>query len=111
MLKDIRKYENFHIVLWLVKDFCWCADVKWLGMVIAIPTIIISLHITYLSRFQIAELVHNAAVSCWIMANIIWMTGEFFFNDGLRPPALVFFVLGMLIVAWYYGRMLVAKVL
>jgi hypothetical protein len=38
----------------------------------------------------------------WICANSIWMIGEFFYDDHTRHGATVFFVLGLLCVAWYY---------
>jgi hypothetical protein len=30
------------------------------------------------------------------------MTGEFYFGDGLRPGAIVFFVAGLIAICWYY---------
>lgn len=99
----IRAYENFHIVLWLLKDTCWVLDFKVPGMIMIIPTILVALHITWIHRNSAAELAHNLAVVCWICANTIWMIGEFFFNDTLRPFATVFFGMGLLMVAFYYG--------
>ncbi|MFM9007686.1 MAG: hypothetical protein ACKORE_03805 [Bacteroidota bacterium] len=28
-----RAYENFHIVLWLLKDTCWVSDFKTAGLI------------------------------------------------------------------------------
>lgn len=67
-----------------------------------IPTISVALHITWLHRQTMSELYHNLAVVSWIMANSVWMIGEFFFNDTLRPVAAVFFVIGLLLVSVYY---------
>lgn len=67
-----------------------------------LPTISVALHITWLHRKSKAELFHNLAVVFWICANSVWMIGEFFFNDTLRPIATVFFILGLLMVASYY---------
>lgn len=67
------------------------------------PTIAVALHITWLHRNSAAELAHNLAVVCWICANTVWMIGEFYFDDGLRPAAIVFFAMGLLMVAYYYG--------
>jgi hypothetical protein len=38
----------------------------------------------------------------WILANSTWMLGEFYYNDGFRNFALLFFVMGLFIVAYYY---------
>ncbi len=67
-----------------------------------IPTIAVALHITWISRKNISELLHNTAVSCWICANSIWMIGEFFYDDTFRPFATLFFAAGIIAVAIYY---------
>lgn len=109
-MKDLRKYENFHIVLWLIKDTCWCADLHTMGIIMIIPTLLAAIHITWLSRETLAELVHNMAVTCWITANAIWMTGEFFYKDSLRPYAIVFFSIGLAVIGTYYGYLLYQRV-
>ncbi|MFN8153997.1 MAG: hypothetical protein U0Y08_06875 [Bacteroidia bacterium] len=98
----LREYENFHIVLWLLKDTCWVMDFKVPGLIMILPTISVALHITWLHRKSMAELLHNLAVVLWISANSVWMIGEFFFNDTLRPFATVFFIIGLILVAAYY---------
>jgi hypothetical protein len=110
MIQNIRKYENLHILLWLVKDVCWISNFKVMGMVMALPTIIVAIFITYIHRNIISELIHNMAVCCWIFANITWMTGEFFFNDGTRPYAIVFISLGVIILSYYYLYLLPFKI-
>ena len=99
---DIRKYENLHIALWLMKDTCWCLLLKPLGMIMIIPTLYVAIDITIRSRRDKADLFHNSAVTLWICANATWMTGEFFFEDHFRNYAMVFFVLGLLVVGYYY---------
>ncbi len=101
-LKNIREYENLHIVLWLLKDTCWVMLWKTGGVIMIIPTISVALHITWLSRKNTGEFLHNLAVSFWIMANSIWMIGEFFYDDTLRPLATLFFAAGIISVAIYY---------
>lgn len=54
---------------------------------------------------------HNLAVIAWILANSTWMIGEFFFDDGIRPLALVFFGSGLIILFVFYGQQLVLKFL
>jgi hypothetical protein len=98
----IREYENFHIFLWLVKDTCWVMIWEVAGLIMIIPTILAALHITWLRRHIRTDLFHNIAVSCWISGNSIWMIGEFFYDDGLRPPALLCFIAGLVSVLYYY---------
>lgn len=102
MFKNIRKYENLHIVLWLLKDTCWALLWKTGGIIMIIPTLLVAIHIAYLSRKKIADFFHNIAVCSWICANGIWMMGEFFYDDGLRNYALIFFVIGLIVVGAYY---------
>lgn len=101
-MNKLREYENFHIVLWLVKDTCWVLDLKIPGLIMILPALAVALHITWLHRHLRSELMHNIAIVCWLCANSIWMIGEFFFNDTLRPFAIVFFTLGVIIIFSYY---------
>lgn len=107
---NIRKFENFHILLWLVKDLCWVTLSEKMGVVMIVPTIGFAIYITWLSRTDYAELLHNLAVCFWIGANSIWMIGEFFFNDSFRKESTIFFVLGLLCIAWYYYKVFYKKV-
>ena len=114
-MKNIREYENLHIALWLLKDTCWVtagtypADSMWhhawqiFGMIMIVPTLAVAIHITWRSRKQISDLFHNIAVCLWITANAVWMTGEFFFEDGTRGIAKIFFAAGIIVVAIYYA--------
>jgi hypothetical protein len=111
MFLDFRKIENLHILLWLLKDICWAADLKWLGTFMIIPTILVALWLTWKMRKPYSELMHNLAVIAWILANSTWMIGEFFFDDGIRPLALVFFGSGLIILFVFYGQQLVSKFL
>ena len=100
--KKIRETENLHIVMWLLKDTCWVMDWRVAGMFMIIPTLTVAIYITWKMREHKAELFHNLAVCNWIMANCIWMAGEFFYDDTLRPYSRVFFALGILAVVYYY---------
>jgi hypothetical protein len=99
----VRRFENLHIVLWLLKDTSWVLEWRTAGMIMIIPTVSAAFFITWLSRKNSSELFHNIAVCCWICANSVWMYGEFYYNDGMRGPATVFFILGLISVAIYYG--------
>lgn len=101
-LQRIHEYENLHILLWLLKDACWLTVSETAGLIMAIPTISVAIHITWLKRHAISELLHNIAVCHWITGNTLWMIGEFFYEDTLRPIAGIFFGLGFLSLAVYY---------
>jgi len=102
MISSIRKFENLHIACWLIKDTCWVMDIRSLGIIMIFPTLFLAFYITYKFRKLLAELYHNLAVCLWIMANTIWMIGEFFFDDTLRPYSIVFFIAGLLLIFYFY---------
>lgn len=102
MPASIRANENFHIVLWLLKDLCWVLDLRTAGLVMIVPTIGMAALIAWRLRHDAGELLHALAVVSWILANSIWMIGEFYMDDGTRPAATVFFVAGIALVLWYY---------
>ena len=102
MFKSLRASENFHIVLWLFKDLCWVMDLRLFGTIMITPTVAMAVWIAWRSRADIGEFLHSLAVVFWICANGTWMLGEFFCDDCTRPLATVFFVLGLLSVAWFY---------
>ncbi|MES3017231.1 MAG: hypothetical protein V4721_05610 [Bacteroidota bacterium] len=77
-------------------------DMKTLGMVMILPTLFLAFYITYRFRTIPSEFYHNLAVCSWIMANTVWMTGEFYYDDTLRPYATVFFSVGLIVLAIYY---------
>lgn len=97
-----RDLENSHVVLWLLKDTSWCRSWHWLGMLMVAPTLAVQLVLFWRSRKDPHEAFHNAAVACWICANAVWMTGEFFFNDHTRIIAQWFFYAGLASTAFYY---------
>lgn len=100
--EKMRRYENLHILLWLLKDTCWVLLWKTGGIIMIIPTLFVAFHITFLSRKNIPELLHNIAVTCWISANSIWMIGEFYFDDKTRNLASGFFIFGLSVILFYY---------
>ena len=102
LFKNIRQYENLHVALWLVKDACWVMDLRLAGMLMIIPTLAVAIDLAWRSRKNQGDLFHNVAICYWIAANGTWMTGEFFYHDGLRPYAMVFFAAGIAVVASYY---------
>jgi hypothetical protein len=99
---QIRKFENFHILLWLLKDLCWVTLSRTAGMFMIVPTLALAIFITIKNRSDRAELTHNLAVCFWICANSIWMAGEFYYQDGTRNYAIIFFFLGLFSMSYYY---------
>lgn len=77
-------------------------DMKTAGIVMIFPTLFLAFYITYRFRKVLSEFYHNLAVCSWILANTVWMIGEFFFDDTLRPYAIVFFLTGLAALAIYY---------
>lgn len=101
--QQYRKLENLHIFLWLIKDLCWVMLWKPLGLVMVIPTVGAAAVIAWQTRKIYSELMHNIAVVFWILANAYWMIVEFFFEkDELRYYAAIPFVLGLLVLVYYY---------
>jgi hypothetical protein len=102
MKKTIRRLENAHVAFWLIKDYSWCTSTKWLALAMIGPTLSLAIYIAYRTRQHTEDCVHNAAICCWIAANVVWMIGEFYLADGTRTEARVFFWAGLLILgAWY----------
>lgn len=108
-ITKIREYENLHILLWLLKDTCWVLLWETGGIIMIVPTITVALHITWISRKKISELFHNLAIVFWICANSVWMIGEFYFDDSLRPISTVFFAAGLILMFIYYAILLPRK--
>ncbi len=111
MNKHIRKFENFHILLWLLKDLCWVTISKSLGVFMIMPTLALAIYITIIHKRDKSELAHNLAVCFWICANSTWMIGEFFYDDSFRTQATVFFLAGLLTMMLYYVPLLYRKTL
>ena len=105
-----RKMENLHIVFWLFKDSAWCMGWRPLGVIMIIPTFIISIIIAWRTRKIVSEICHNIAITVWISANSFWMCTEFFGIDNhivlgnitVKQLAMIPFVTGVLILAYYY---------
>jgi len=105
-----RKMENLHIVFWLFKDISWCMTWRVLGIAMIIPTLTVAIVIAWRTREFKSELAHNLAIAFWISANSVWMISEFFGFDTMpvwyglegKHIALIPFIIGILILAWYY---------
>ena len=105
-----RKMENLHIVFWLFKDISWCMIWRPLGIIMIIPTLVISIVIAFRTRQYMSEVCHNLAITFWITANSYWMISEFFHFDTnvlfdtytYKHLAIIPFVIGIAMLGYYY---------
>lgn len=104
----IKKFESLHIVFWLVKDSCWMLELRWLGIVMVIPTLIIAAIIVYITR-KTVDVHLNLAILFWICANSFWMYIEFFTTGEHKLWASIPFTLGFIFVGIYYYKTLISR--
>jgi hypothetical protein len=98
-----RRMENLHILFWLVKDTCWCISLKWLGITMIFPTLLVAVLICWRTRHMVSEFTHNLAVIFWISANSYWMITEFLnWEESTKFYALIPFGLGLITLLYYY---------
>jgi hypothetical protein len=105
-----RRMENLHIVFWLFKDISWCMVWRELGIIMILPTMLISIIIAWRTRHYVSELCHNLAITFWISANSYWMISEFLKFDAIelthgytyKHLALIPFFAGILVLIYYY---------
>lgn len=71
------------------------------GTVMIFPTLAVAFYITWKSRLVRAELFHNIAVCLWIIANSVWMVGEFY-DKETRHFAVMIFATGLILLVFYY---------
>ncbi len=106
--QKIKSYESLHIVFWLIKDSCWMLELKWLGIIMVIPTLIIAVIIAFITR-KTVDVHLNLAILFWICANSFWMYIEFFTKGELKLLASIPFILGFIFVGIYYYKTLFSK--
>lgn len=100
---SIRKLENLHILLWLLKDMSWLMMWRGFGIFMIFPTLACAIIITWKSRNYKSELFHNLAVICWISANSFWMITEFFgLEQQLKIFAAIPFSIGLILIITYH---------
>ena len=106
-----RRFENLHIVFWLMKDISWCMLWRAFGVFMIMPTLGAAIFITWRARADRADLAHNLAVVFWISANAWWMITEFFefdetplwFGISGRHWSMLPFLLGAFVLLRYYA--------
>ena len=101
ILTHTSRFDNMHVLLWLIKDTCWMLEWKIIGTLMIAPTIGVA---AYLAVKSAAEHVFwiNLAICFWISANAYWMVCEFVGRDELKDYAGLPFMLGLLAVAVFY---------
>jgi hypothetical protein len=73
------------------------------GMIVAVPTLFMAVYLTVITARRTHHFLPNLAVLCWISANIIWMTGEFF-RLAFKPAALTLFIAGIIVISYYFVK-------
>ncbi len=104
----LRKIENLHILLWLIKDCCWMMEWRLPGIIMIAPTFFLALYMV-VKTFSHSEFLVNLAVFFWISANSYWMIVEFYFNDAHKHLAMIPFVCGLFCVSLYYFKTIRAR--
>ncbi len=106
---NIRKFENFHIILWLIKDSSWLMGLKALGTIMIFPTITLAIIIAYKTRNNFEDFFCNIAIIFWIIANSMWMLLEFFELDQFKLYVIIPFTIGIFFACYYYLKVLIEK--
>src|SRR3954469_15351540 len=97
----VRRYENLHIVFWLIKDTCWMLELRWLGAAAMVPTVFLAVYLV-IKTIRTNDVYLNAAILFWIIANSYWMMIEFFNDNKMKYLAGFPFALGFVFVVLFY---------
>jgi len=103
LLEKIRRFESMHIVFWLIKDSCWVLELKWMGLIMILPTVSLAIFLVY-KTLKTNDFYINTAIFFWISANSYWMLMEFFNDDRYKSFAIIPFALGIIFVALFYVK-------
>ncbi len=108
-LSKIRKFENLHVLFWLIKDLSWAMVWRPLGLFMIGPTVFIAIYLLKKNWDDKTERSHNAAVLAWILANSFWMSMEFLGKEELKIWCIVPFGFGLVVLLFHYGALLLEK--
>ena len=97
------RFDNIHVLLWLIKDTCWMLEWKVLGTAMIVPTIAVAIYIAARTTKETIFWV-NLAICFWITANAYWMVCEFVEIEEYRNFAGIPFSLGLMSMFVYYTR-------
>ena len=64
------KFDNMHVLLWLIKDTCWMLEWRVLGTAMILPTIAVAVVLAARSRFERLFWI-NLAICFWISGSVI----------------------------------------
>lgn len=103
VFQKIRRFENLHILLWLIKDTSWMLEWRVLGITMMFPTLVVAVLIL-LKTLKETEFYINLAIFFWICANSYWMCCEFFGHVEYKNYAAIPFALGLLSTGYFYYR-------
>lgn len=75
---SVRGFENFHIYLWILKDFAWAQDSYWLAVIFGSAAVIYCGLLLYMAvcNRDIEETYMIIALTLWLFGNYWWMAGE-----------------------------------
>lgn len=102
-MPQTARFDNIHILLWLIKDTCWMLEWKILGTLMIAPTIGVALYLAAKSKAEDIFWI-NLAICFWISANAYWMVCEFVERDIYKDYAGIPFALGLMSVAVFYFK-------
>jgi hypothetical protein len=105
MRNKLRKTENFHVFLWLLKDMCWMLEFKILAIFMIIPTLAVAFYVIFISKKDTELTLINIAITFWILANSVWMLSDFF-NQIHKLYSLPFFIIGIIIMLVYFVKLI-----
>lgn len=76
-----RRVENFHILLWILKDLFWCLDMPVEAVVFGSLALVWCLVLFYNALFpaehrDVVEFYMMVPFSMWLAGNFVWMLGE-----------------------------------
>lgn len=86
--RNFRQYENIHMFFWLAKDLAWNETNISLWLLFLIPTILVSTDyfiIALSGKNTIIDVAHYTSTIIWVIGNIVWALGEFFYDDYDNP--------------------------
>ncbi len=92
--------EMAHIPLWLLKDLCWLMNWKTIGVIMAIPTVLVAIVLVIITSKEESRFLPNLSIAFWIIANANWMVAEFFYFPT-KFYSIVPFIAGIIVFFIY----------
>ena len=102
-LTHASRFDNVHVLLWLIKDTCWMLEWRVFGCLMIAPTIAVAIYLAVRSAGEQVFWI-NLAICFWITANAYWMVCEFVDRVEIKNYAGFPFAIGFLCVAIFYLR-------